>query len=242
MRRLVLMPATAALAVLVLAGCSSSDDAPEPTASAASESVAAEEPAGEAAADAPATGATVTGEEWLAAITEAEAAFFDAAADRALHVSIEVSDTQQGTAIADTTYNPDDTFVATSTMTAPDGTASTMDVACTVEKCFQRADGGEWTEADRSLVERPVAGAIATALQELEATGTVTHTMGDGTFTAEVDVPEAEDTPGGTASLTETITDTEMSTTMLVNVGTDSSTTTSTMTFTDPAPLPDDLP
>lgn len=238
MHRRTLVPlAAVALAALSLTACSSSDSASEP---AADEAVADTAPADATSilGDLP----TVSGDEWLSAITEAETAFFDSAGDRALKVSIEVTDSTQGIATAETTYNPDDTFVATSTMAGPDGTASEMRVACTADSCFRSADGGPWEETDRSLVERPVPGAVAAALQDLESSGTVTHAMADGTFAVAVDIPEAEGQPAGTASLTETITDTQMTTAMVVNVGPDSSTTRSTMSLGDAAPLPDDLP
>lgn len=260
MRRRTLIPLTAvALAALALTACSSDDTAADPEAAASSAAASDDKAGSEAEADdtpadeAGATTApdaasvlgdlpTVSGEEWLTAITDAEGVFFDSAGDRALKVSIEVTDTVQGLATAETTYNPDDTFVATSTMAGPDGTASEMRVACTADACFRSADGGPWEETDRSLVERPVPGAVAAALQDLESSGTVTHGMADGTFAVAVDIPEAEGQPAGTASLTETITDTEMTTAMVVNVGPDSSTTRSTMSLGDPAPLPDDLP
>lgn len=248
-RHLLALASAAAAVTLTVAGCSSSDTSdagaatPEADASSAEASSAAPEDSVPEVAVDPTMGLdSVTGEEWLTSITDAEATFFDSAGDQALSVVINVTDTQQGTVSADTTYNPDDTFVATSTMTTLDGTESTMDVACTVDLCYQRADGGEWTEADRSLVERPVPGAIAAALQDLESSGTVTHGMGGGTFAVAVDIPEAEGQPAGTASLTETITETEMVTAMVVNVGAESSTTSSTMTVGDPVALPDDLP
>lgn len=261
MRRTTLVPfAAVALAALTLTACSSDDTAGEPGA-AASPAAASDEtadsttapdeaPTDEIGDDATAPDAasilgdlpTVSGDEWLAAITDAEGVFFDSAGDQALNVSIEVTDTAQGTATAETTYNPDDTFVATSTMTTPDGTTSEMRVACTPDACFRSADGGPWEETDRALVERPVPGAVAAALQDLESSGTVTHAMADGTFAIAVDIPEAEGQPAGTASLTETITDIQMTTAMVVNVGADSSTTRSTMSVGDPAPLPDDLP
>lgn len=247
--------AAVALSALALTACSSADSASEPTADTASEATVetdagttdttGAETAGDATADTTSVLGdlpAVSGDEWLTAITDAEGVFFEAAGDRALKVSIEVTDTAQGIATAETTYNPDDTFVATSTMAGPDGTTSEMRVACTADACFRSADGGPWEETDRSLVERPVAGAVAAALQDLESSGTVTHAMADGTFAVAVDIPEAEGQPAGTASLTETITNTQMTTAMVVNVGPDSSTTRSTMSLGDAAPLPDDLP
>ncbi len=247
--------AAVALTALALTGCSGNDSASELTTDAASEAAVetdtgttdttGAEAAGDVTTDPTAVLGdlpTVSGDEWLTAITDAERVFFDSAGDQALKVSIEVIDTAQGIATAETTYNPDDTFVATSTMTGPDGTSSTMDVACTADTCFRRVDGGPWEETDRSQVERPVPGAVAAALQDLESSGTVTHAMADGTFAVAVDIPEAEGQPAGTASLTETITDTTMVTAMVVNVGPDTSTTRSTMSLGEPAPLPEDLP
>ena len=257
MNRRTLVPLAAlALMALSLTACSSSDttssgdSASEPASDAASPATDVPAEGVTAPAEASADTATsvlgdlptVSADEWLTAITDAEGVFFDSAGDQALKVSIEVTDTTQGTATAETTYNPDDSFVATSTMTTPDGSASEMRVACTADACFRSADGGPWEEADRSLVERPGPGAVAAALQDLQSSGTVTHAMADGTFAVAVDIPEAEGQPAGTASLTETITDSEMVTAMVVKVGPESSTTKSTMTLGAPAALPDDLP
>jgi|GEM_PF-2073232 hypothetical protein len=247
MRRHVLIPAVVAAAAMALTGCSS--DGSDASTDTTAESTTIESPSAEAstpeATDAPAAGGdggSVSSEEWLSAVTEAEAAFLDSAGDRALRVQIEVTDTQEGSVTADSTYNPDDTFVATSNTTTPLGTIGTMRVACTVEACYYADENGEWTQTDRSAVERPEAGALAVALKELESSGSVVHTIDGSTYTVELEIPEAEGQPGGTASLVETISDTELATTLIVKIGEDASTTSSTTTFVDPAPLPNDLP
>lgn len=235
MNRRLLIPASALAAMtLAITGCSSTSDT-TPADTAASE---ASTDAGAEATDLAAT----TSEEWLAAVTSSEASFFDAGQAQALQVVVTVTDSVEGGATADSTYNPDDTFVGSSTLTSADGTESTLRVACTATMCFRSEEGAPWEEADRALIERPAPGAVGAAVQNLESVGTVTYSTNGNDFAASVVIPEAEGQAAGTAELTETVGESEITTTMTVTSGENTNTTVSTITYGDAAPLPTDLP